>query len=222
MPALIEDYALVGDGHTAALIAKDGSVDWLCWPRFDSGACFAALRHPEHGRWLLAPAADAAITHDAPLSRRHADSRNRLRAPTAPSPWSTSCRPAMAGRTGADRRRPPRHDEDAHGAVLRFDYGFSIPWVTQLTREDGMKAIAARHRRAAHAGAAHRQESPHARGIHGERRRARAVLAQLCGVAPAAAARARSAVDARAHRELLARMVGPLPQAATRPPCAAR
>ena len=64
MPALIEDYALVGDGHTAALIAKDGSVDWLCWPRFDSGACFAALLTPEHGRWLLAPAADAAITHD--------------------------------------------------------------------------------------------------------------------------------------------------------------
>ncbi|MBE0631608.1 MAG: glycoside hydrolase family 15 protein, partial [Burkholderia vietnamiensis] len=64
MPALIEDYALVGDGHTAALISRDGSVDWLCWPRFDSGACFAALvGTPEHGRWLLAPAADAAITH---------------------------------------------------------------------------------------------------------------------------------------------------------------
>src|ERR1700744_284426 len=56
MPALIEDYAMVGDGHTAALISRDGSVDWLCWPRFDSGACFAALLgKPEQGRWLITP-----------------------------------------------------------------------------------------------------------------------------------------------------------------------
>src|SRR5471030_886426 len=56
MPALIEDYALVGDGHTAALISKEGSIDWLCWPRFDSGACFAALLGtPENGRWLITP-----------------------------------------------------------------------------------------------------------------------------------------------------------------------
>ena len=52
----IEDYALIGDCHTAALVGRDGSIDWLCMPRFDSGACFAALLgEPRHGRWLIAP-----------------------------------------------------------------------------------------------------------------------------------------------------------------------
>ena len=86
MPGMIEDYALIGDMRSAALISRDGSVDWLCVPRFDSPACFAALLGDDrHGHWSIAPAAVAEAVdnvddppgpqdqpaHPSPASRAH-------------------------------------------------------------------------------------------------------------------------------------------------------
>ena len=69
MPGKIEDYGLIGDCETAALVGRSGSIDWLCWPAFDSEACFAALLGTEgNGRWLMAPADPPANT-----SRRYRD-----------------------------------------------------------------------------------------------------------------------------------------------------
>src|SRR6478672_11463040 len=67
MSERLECYGLIGDCETAALVSHAGSIDWLCWPRFDSGACFAALLGgPEHGRWLM-----AAADPDAEVSRAY-------------------------------------------------------------------------------------------------------------------------------------------------------
>jgi GH15 family glucan-1,4-alpha-glucosidase len=143
MPSLIEDYALVGDGHTAALISRDGSIDWLCWPRFDSGACFAALLGTaQNGRWLLTPDTDAPPT----ITRRYrgdtlileTDYECAQGAVTVidfmppGNGWSELVR-IVIGRRG----NVPMKME----LVLRFDYGFSVPWVSRLKHDNGVKAI---------------------------------------------------------------------------------
>jgi GH15 family glucan-1,4-alpha-glucosidase len=125
----LEDYALIGDTHTAALVGRDGSIDWLCLPRFDSGACFAALvGGPEHGRWLLAPSA---------LSRtRRAYRKDTLVLETEHETDTGAVRVTdfMTPRRG--QARVVRLVEGLRGAVpmhmelnLRFDYGVAVPWL---------------------------------------------------------------------------------------------
>ncbi|KAJ3066832.1 hypothetical protein HK102_007551 [Quaeritorhiza haematococci] len=140
MAKLIEDYALIGDCRTAALVAKDGSLDWLCLPRFDSPAAFAAiLGTPDHGRWLLAPvAAPRRITR----SYRGATLILETLYETEDGEAAVvDCMPMLDG--AADVLRVV---EGRRGVVRfrtefrpRFDYGSATPWVRA---EDGRGVIA--------------------------------------------------------------------------------
>ena len=129
----IEDYALVGDRGTSALIGRDGSVDWLCLPRFDSPACFAALLGaPEHGRWLLAPAADEGVT----ATRRYVGNSAILETTFATPTGVLVLRDVMPlGDGRADLVRTVRCTEGSvrvrHEWVVRFDYGRVRPWVAR-------------------------------------------------------------------------------------------
>ena len=126
----IEDYAMIGDCQTAALVSRDGSMDWLCLPRFDSGACFAALLGTsDNGRWSLGPA------HGVKLSRR----RYRKDTLILESDYETddgavtvldfmpvrSREPDIVRQVVGRRGRVPMRTE----IVIRFDYGSLIPWV---------------------------------------------------------------------------------------------
>jgi GH15 family glucan-1,4-alpha-glucosidase len=142
MAAPIEDYGLIGDCETAALVCRNGSIDWLCWPRFDSDACFAALLgKPEHGRWLLAPAGPVVSS-----SRRYRGDTLILETDYETAEGAVTVTDFMPlrgqasdiiriveGRTG----RVTMHTE----LVIRFGYGCSIPWVTKLDN-GGIRAIA--------------------------------------------------------------------------------
>jgi GH15 family glucan-1,4-alpha-glucosidase len=143
MAKLIEDYGLIGDCETAALVSRDGSIDWLCWPRFDSGAVFAALLGDiDNGHWSIGP------TDPAPrVSRRYRGNTLIL---------ETDFETAKGGVTLIDFM-PLRSSGTSHllrivwgrhgivqmntEFVLRFDYGSIVPWITRLD-DHSLQAIA--------------------------------------------------------------------------------
>ncbi len=137
----IEDYALIGDLQTAALVGVDGSIDWMCLPRFDSPACFAALLDDENaGRWVVAPPSRSRAT-----SRRYLPGTLVLE-----TTWESEDGTARVLDLMPRRTTTPtliRIIEGVSGTVtfrselrLRFDYGHVVPWVRAQT--DGIEAIA--------------------------------------------------------------------------------
>ena len=128
----IEDYALIGDGHTVALVARDGAIDWLCWPRFDSDACLSALLGTEeHGTWRIAPAGSATVTRrysgdDLVLRTEFAAAEGRL--------VLTDFMPVRQGRSSAIVRRLEVLEGTVEVEVmlrLRFGFGELPPWWEQ-------------------------------------------------------------------------------------------
>jgi GH15 family glucan-1,4-alpha-glucosidase len=141
MPLDIEDYALIGDTQTAALVGKDGSIDWLCVPRFDSNACFAALLgSPKHGRWQISPSGPVRSV------------RRRYRPDTLvlETEFTTEDGIVRVVDCMPPRERTPdivRLVEGVDGKVsmrmeliIRFGYGSVVPWVRRI--EDCLVAMA--------------------------------------------------------------------------------
>ena len=132
----IEDYALLGDLHTAALVSTAGSIDWLCLPRFDSPAAFAALLHnDEAGRWTLAP-----VAANNGTTRRYAGNTLVLETDWVTADGAVRVIDFMPPRT--DRPHLVRIAVGLRGEVamrsalrLRFDYGRVVPWVRNLGRQ---------------------------------------------------------------------------------------
>lgn len=142
MSCRIEDYGLIGDCETAALVGRDGSIDWLCWPAFDSDACFAALLGTKkHGRWLIAPAGEIIR-----ISRRYRDNTLILetRFETAdgvvdlidfmpPRGNASDVVRLVRGISGRVKLRMQ--------LVIRFGFGTDIPWVKKIDEGSGLLAI---------------------------------------------------------------------------------
>ncbi len=139
----IEDYAVLGDGHTAALVSRGGSLDWLCLPRFDSDACFAALLGtPDHGRWLLTVRDATSVTRTYRGDSFVLDTTYVTPTGTA---VATDAMPLGDGRSDVVRRVECTHGEVEveHEWVVRFGYGGIQPWVRHERDADGNDAIRA-------------------------------------------------------------------------------
>ena len=141
MPCLIEDYALIGDCETAALVGRDGSIDWLCWPAFDSDACFAALLgSSRNGRWLIAPAGEIVRTirsyrdHTLILQTRFETGEGAVDLIDfmPPRGKASDVVRLVRGMRGRVKMRME--------LILRFGFGSDIPWVRKS--DDGSALLA--------------------------------------------------------------------------------
>ena len=136
MSSKIEEYALIGDCETAALVGCDGSIDWLCWPAFDSEACFAALLGSEkHGRWKIFPSTDAKST------RKYRDNTLILETQLETADGVVTIIDFMPPRGNAsDVVRLVRGDRGRVAMrmelILRFGFGADTPWVKRAANGD--------------------------------------------------------------------------------------
>jgi GH15 family glucan-1,4-alpha-glucosidase len=148
MALRIEDYALIGDCHTGALVGNDGSIDWLCLPRFDSASTFGALLGDEdHGRWLVAPASSTDGSAGTVSSRHYVDDTFTL-----VTRWLTPTGEVdvIDLMPHGDRRADIiRRVVGVSGTVdmeqelrIRFDYGSAMPWMRQMPDAGGNAVIA--------------------------------------------------------------------------------
>ncbi len=142
MAGRIEDYALIGDCETAALVGRDGSIDWLCWPRFDSDACFAALLGDSaNGRWKIAPTGEDVRTSwryrpdTLILETLHETAGGAVRVTDFMPPRGAVSE--LVRQVAGVRGRV----EMACEFVVRFGYGQTVPWVTRL-EDGGLSAVA--------------------------------------------------------------------------------
>jgi carbohydrate kinase (thermoresistant glucokinase family) len=143
LPLDVEDYGLIGDCRTAALVGRNGSIDWLCWPRFDSNALFAALLGTsEHGRWRISPA-----DPKPRVSRAYHDDTLVLETVFDTADGRVALIDFMP--IGGAGSSVIRLVKGLRGKVamqlhlaLRFDYGVTVPWVTKLDDGSGLSAVA--------------------------------------------------------------------------------